>query len=687
MTVRLAPIRLLAGWLAFFPFPFALAQEKSAPKAENKPDLKAALAKEFLAADTALREVQAFVEPRIAVLPKAGSAAEWETIADRLRKDVLDKVVFRGEGARWRDAQCRVVISGDVDVPAGAGYRIFKLRYEALPGMWIPALLYIPDKLTGPAPVMMNVNGHDGAGNAALYKQIRAINLAKRGVIVLNVEWFGMGQLKGPGFGHYRMNQLDLCGTGGLAPFHLAMKRGLDVLLSTNNADPKRVAVSGLSGGGWQTIFISALDTRVTLANPVAGYSSFLTRIKHFKDLGDSEQTPSDLAALADYTHLTAMLAPRALLLTYNSKDNCCFESGYALPPLVEAARPVFGLFGKEPSLRSHINHDPGDHNFGLDNRQALYRMMGDHFFAGNAKYDPKEIGVELETRKAEQLALPLPEKNADFSVLAAGLAAKLPRNPDLPTTRAAAAAWREKSLAKLREIVRAPGAPTVMAEQAGEEALGELKVARYRLKIGKDWTVPAVVFTRGSPRETAVIVTDVGRAGAPAHVARLTAAGVRVVAIDPFYFGESKLGKRDFLFALLVASVGERPLGIQAGQVAATARWARDEFRGGPVTLVTDGPRSSVIGLVAAALETDAIGRVEAHRPMGSLKELIEQGGAVDKTPELFCFGLLEHFDVRQVAALIAPRPLSAVEPSDRVKLEWAPLRSYYGVLHDPLP
>ena len=32
---------------------------------------------------------------------------------------------------------------------------------------------------------------------------------------------------------------------------------------------------------------------------------------QHFKDLGDSEQTPCDLATLVDYTHLTAMRAPR----------------------------------------------------------------------------------------------------------------------------------------------------------------------------------------------------------------------------------------------------------------------------------------------------------------------------------------------------------------------------------------
>src|SRR3954452_5740565 len=123
------------------------------------------------------------------------------------------------------------------------------------------------------------------------------------------------------------MNQFELCGTSGVSPFCLSMKRGLDVLLAHEHADPERVAVTGLSGGGWQTIFISSLDTRVKLTNPVAGYSGFRTRVRYLKDLGDSEQTPCDLATVADYTHLTAMMAPQPTLLTFNSKDNCCFAS------------------------------------------------------------------------------------------------------------------------------------------------------------------------------------------------------------------------------------------------------------------------------------------------------------------------------------------------------------------------
>jgi hypothetical protein len=41
---------------------------------------------------------------------------------------------------------------------------------------------------------------------------MRCINLAKRGILALNFEWYGMGQLRTDNFYHYRMNQIDLTG-------------------------------------------------------------------------------------------------------------------------------------------------------------------------------------------------------------------------------------------------------------------------------------------------------------------------------------------------------------------------------------------------------------------------------------------------------------------------------------------
>ena len=614
------------------------------------------LGRNIIGPNLALAEIQSYTENRVPLMPALKSAAEWENEAARLRREALTDVIFRGEASQWRDAKSKVEWLDTI--AGGPGYTIRKLRYEALPGLWIPALLYLPEKITGKVPVHLAVNGHDALGKAAPYKQIRCINLAKRGVISLNAEWLGMGQLRSPGFAHYTMNQLDLCGSSGIAPFYLAMSRGLDLLIALPEADPQRVAVSGLSGGGWQTIFISALDTRVTLANPVAGYSSFRTRAQNFGDLGDSEQTPSDLATVVDYTHLTAMLAPRGALLTYNAKDQCCFATGHALQPLLEAAQPVFKLFKADAKLRWHSNHVPGTHNFDQENREVFYRMLGDTFFPGDTKFDAKELAVEAEVKKAEELNVPLPADNLDFNQLATRLAKDLPRGISTALSVVPSSRLQQAQRALLGGVVHAKHY-TVTAELAGAETTNDVTATHWRLKMGDAWTVPAVELTQGAPRSTVILVGDVGRKGLSAEAAQLLADGHRVVAVDPFYFGESRIDQKDFLFALLVAAVGDRPLGLQASQLTATARWLSTERKLGPVKLISVGPRASVFSTVAAALEEKAIAGLELRNPLGSLKEIIAKNVGVNQQPELFCFGLLEQFDVPQLRALVAPRPV----------------------------
>ena len=668
----------------FLPVVFALLgwsfiSATSLPAAEEA-DLKAMLEHEIVGSVLPMAEVQRYCHDRVPPMPEVKSAAEWEKVANRLRSEALEKIVYRGEAAKWRDAPTKVEWLDTIE--GGPGYRIKKLRYEALPGMWIPALLYEPEKLSGKVPAILNVNGHTPLGKQYPPKQIRCINQAKRGMLALNLEWVGMGQLSTAGYKHYAMNQIDLCGTSGLAPFYLDMKRGLDLLLSLEHADPERVAVTGLSGGGWQTIIISSLDTRVKLTDPVAGYSSFRTRAYHLKDMGDSEQTPNDLATVCDYAHLTAMMAPRPTLLTYNLHDGCCFEGEYAVQPLIDAAKPIFRLYGREDALRWHVNDDPaGVHNYEVDNRQQLYRMLGDFFYPGDATFDSKEIPSDDEVKSKEELFIELPENCQDFNTLALGLAKSLPRDPDLPKEKDAALAWQQSRRAKLREIVRAKDYE-VRAIKFGEEEKSGVKATFWKLQMGVDWTVPAVELVEGAPEKTAILVADGGRKDASADAARLLQAGYRVVAVDPFYFGESKIAQRDFLFAILVAGVGDRPLGLQASQVAAVARWSMAEHKSGPVAVVARGERSSLFALVGAALEEKAIGRVELHGSLGSLKEVIEKNWTMNQKPELFCFGLLESFDVVQMAALVAPRPVELIDASDRAKSELAKLGAWYGVL-----
>ncbi|MHC5536802.1 alpha/beta hydrolase family protein [Singulisphaera rosea] len=655
-----------------------------APHAFAEDAISTALTRPIIGPKQTLAEAADYCELAIPRTPSVKSVGQWELEAKRLREESLRRVIFRGEADAWRRSKLQVQWLDTVE--GGPGYRIKKLRYEAVPGLWIPALLYEPTSLSGKVPVVLNVNGHDKEGKSADYKQVICINQAKRGMLVLNTEWFGMGQFGGGDYRHDLINHIDLCGTSGIATHYLAMTRAIDVLLSHENADPGRVAMTGLSGGGWQTIFASAFDTRITLTNPVAGYSSFRTRCRHSSDLGDSEQTPCDLATVTDYAGMTALLAPRAALLTFNAEDNCCFAAGHALPPLLQAAQPIFSLYGKDAQLRTHINSDPGTHNYLVDNRQAFYQMVGDNFYKDDRQFNPQEIPSDSEVKASSVLDVPLPKENASLHSLAIELSRSLPLQIKMPTGVESAKTWRADRAAKLREIVRAPRYD-VRATKVGESDKDGVLATSWRLQLG-DWSVPVVEFTKGTKDATTLLVNDGGRARTVDEVRGLLDQGRRVVVVDPFSIGEAQVADHAYLYSMLLESVGSRCLGIEAEQLATVARWAKSSNPSTKLTLRAIGPRTSCMALVAAGLEDLAIDRVELSRPSGSLKELLEDKTPYEHSPELFCFGLLRDFDVAQLAALIAPRPLTISQPSERARKEMVNLKAMYqtwGVDWDP--
>lgn len=603
--------------------------------AAQQPGVDEALSRPILAPEQTRIDTQVWTASRVPVLQVPAARSTWAAQARTLRQRLLDEVVYRGSAREWRTQKVAVESFGEI---AADGYRVRKIRFEAVPGLHVPALVYEPVPApTRPTPVVLNFNGHEGTGMANAYHQARCINLAKKGLYAINVEWIGHTQLATEGLQHYKMNQLDLVGTPGLAVFYESLRRTLDIAIALPHADAARVAVTGLSGGGWQTIILSALDTRVALANPVAGFSSFVTRAQFpDKDLGDSEQTPSDLASIADYTHLNALMAPRALQLTYNAKDNCCYRGDYAVGNLVQQARPVFDLVGAGNRLGYHINYDTG-HNYESDNREAFYRFLHTHLLGGRADFDPTEIDVTADIRDLATLTVPVPSDNADFRSIARGI---------LQARPAPAPPRRER----LQALLKAP-AFTARAVEAGSSGSASF----WKLHLD-NWTVPVTELTTASPTGTTLLLNDAGRAKAGDDVRRILGEGRRVAAMDPWYFGESALGQRDFLFGLLVAALGQRPLGLEVGQVTATARWLKARH-GAPVALVARGPRTSLIALVAAALEPDAISGVETHDGWRTLREVLDRNISANQMPEMFTFGLLAEFDVPEIEALVKPR------------------------------
>ena len=180
-------------------------------------------------------------------------------------------------------------------------------------------------------------------------------------MLALSLEWFNCGELYLPGNDHWYGGHLNLAGMSATGLFYLAMRKGLDYLERHPHVDRDRLGVTGLSGGAWQTGVLSGLDERVAAAAPVSGYFAFLSAIERNADVGDMEYNPPDLGI--DYTHLTALRAPRPTLLMFSAEDNYYVgRAALTKPYLYDQIRPFFRLFGKEEAFEWHENTDPGTH-------------------------------------------------------------------------------------------------------------------------------------------------------------------------------------------------------------------------------------------------------------------------------------------------------------------------------------
>src|ERR1700678_2959609 len=339
-------------------------------------------------------ELRHFLLKRVPELPPITTPAQWQKEAERLREHEL-AVIYHGWPREWVEAKPKFERVAEI---TRAGYRIVKLRYEIVPGFSSTALLYEPEHMTGKMPAILDVSGHGAGGKAVEHKQKRCINQARRGILALSLEWIGMGELSSPGNEHNQIGLLDLTGANGVGLFYLAMRRGLDFLYEDPRVDRARIGVTGLSGGGWQTMLLSSLDTRVGPAVPVAGFSSLTTAIEHPDYAGDAEQNGADMRSVADYAHLMALRAPRPTLLIYNAMDDCCFRAGVVKQGVYTDIQPFFALMGSPENLQWYVNENPGTHNYQIDSREQSYRFFNHAFQLQASDQEDADTDTEVQT-------------------------------------------------------------------------------------------------------------------------------------------------------------------------------------------------------------------------------------------------------------------------------------------------
>jgi dienelactone hydrolase len=599
-------------------------------------------------------ELRGYLLEKIPRLPAPVSSRQWTDEARRLRRRALE-TVYHGWPTEWVESPAKFQDLGPIE--GGKGYRMRKLRYEIVPGFESTAILYEPEEIKGRIPAILNVNGHTGPpGKAAEYKQKRCINQALRGMMALSLEWLNMGELYHPENEHRLASYLNLAGANAVGLFYLAMRKGLDYLYTHPSVDQKRIGMTGLSSGGWQTILLTALDERVSVAVPVAGFASYLSRLENLHRLervltiGDLEQNAADLFSSMDFAHLVAMCAPRPTLLIYNAEDDCCFRAPWVKREIFDAVIPFFRLYGKPSALGWHENSDPGDHNYQLDNRLQSYRFFATHF-----DLDPvmEEIPVGAEVKSAEKLKVGLPKDNLTILGLARKLAGRIDRAGATSAQQPDRAA-KQREL--LRQVVRFRPVEVDRAWIAGNTHRKGVETISYRFECNNGLSaVGTYAKAIGVPgtAPAGIVIADGGRKTAQADVATRVNRGQQVIALDPIFVGELGQLPRQELIVQALAALGERSLGMEAAQLLAVARWLRRSSNHPTVALEAAGMRSQVTALVAAALEPESFSEVVVSKGIPSLRDLFDKAVEPATAPELFCLDLYAHFDIDALAKL----------------------------------
>ena len=181
-------------------------------------------------------------------------------------------------------------------------------------------------------------------------------------------------------------------------------KRSLDYLISRPEVDGDQIGVTGCSGGGTVTTYISALDPRVKVAAPACYIQSF--EVLFPGSIGDSEQSlPGFIAAGLDITDYIELFAPKPWLISSTEKD---FFTPAGAKVAYDEAREWFKIYGMEDRLRWVVG--PGGHGTPLQVREAIYEWMIKWLKNGKGTKDEEKVHMytvqELHATKSGQVAV-----------------------------------------------------------------------------------------------------------------------------------------------------------------------------------------------------------------------------------------------------------------------------------------
>lgn len=246
-------------------------------------------------------------------------------------------------------------------------YIVEKLALETLPGFYVGANLYIPAKLSRPAPAILVAHGHwkHGRTHHADDYSVPALcaNLAAQGFIALAWDMVGYGDTRQ--LPHHLGDSAEEL-SWLFTPFSLQLWnaiRALDFVESLPEVNRFQIGMTGTSGGGTQTYLLAAIDERIRAAAPGGMVSAT------FQGDDVCEMAPG-LRIGTNNVELTSLIAPRHLLLVAATGDWTRNTLKVELP----AIRSIYALYRQERRASAAMIN--AGHNSNRESREAVYAFF-----------------------------------------------------------------------------------------------------------------------------------------------------------------------------------------------------------------------------------------------------------------------------------------------------------------------
>jgi dienelactone hydrolase len=555
------------------------------------------------------------------------------------------------------------------------GYTIEKVIYESRPDHHVTANLYLPEG-KGPFPGVLMPLGHSANGKAAEYMQRGALVLVKNGFAALVYDPIGQGErsqlldkLGNPAI-RGSTSEHTMCGIGALLVGRSTASyrvwdgiRSLDYLASRPEVDAKKLGCTGCSGGGTLTSYLMALDDRIVAAAP----SCYLTSLERlFATIGpqDAEQNITGQVAFGmDHADYVLLHAPKPTLILASTRDFFDIQGTWAT---FREAKRVYTTLGVPEKL--DIIEADAQHGYPKSHREAMARFMS-RWLKGEDRAItevnwPIEKDATLYCTRSGQVLDDL--KGKSVFDLNAALAAEYARK------RASRPMKPEELRDAVQQFVLPDAVPIFKTTEAGVIEKDRYTINK-RLFTGSGVPVPALVFEpKGEVSATPLVVYvyDLGGAAVADSAGKLAEGGRRVMTADLRGYGETAPAvakdrkgptfgvefKESFLgFHLNRPLLGQRAADL-LGVVNAAPKEQGVELHGfgpaGPVALhaAVMNDRVKAVTLDAALVSWDNV-----------LRTPISNNQLANVVP-----GVLKVYDLPDLAAALAPRPLTIRNPVD---------------------